>query len=101
MTPLPDEPADAADASRARLETGDEYKNQVQHQWDNNPVGSQHAGEAQPHSLQWFLNVEAHRYGEYGPWMSDVMEFSRHAGEEVLEIGGGVGTDLAQFLKHG
>jgi len=29
------------------------------------------------------------------------MEFSRHAGEEVLEIGGGMGTDLAQFARNG
>jgi ubiquinone/menaquinone biosynthesis C-methylase UbiE len=30
-----------------------------------------------------------------------VMEFAKHAGEDVLEIGGGLGTDLAQFAKHG
>ena len=84
-----------------RLETGDAYKDQVQNQWDNNPVGSQHAGEARPHTLQWFLNVEAHRYCEYAPWMPEVMEFSRHRGAELLEIGGGLGTDLAQFARHG
>ncbi|PYQ84947.1 MAG: hypothetical protein DMG02_30245 [Acidobacteria bacterium] len=86
---------------RKRLETGDAYKDQAQKQWDNNPVGSQHAGEAPPHTLQWFLNVEAHRYGEYAPWMPEVMEFSRHRGAELLEIGGGLGTDLAQFARHG
>ena len=62
---------------------------------------SQHAGEARPHTLQWFLNVEAHRYCEYAPWMPEVMEFSRHRGAELLEIGGGLGTDLAQFARHG
>jgi ubiquinone/menaquinone biosynthesis C-methylase UbiE len=29
------------------------------------------------------------------------MEFALHAGESVLEVGGGMGTDLAQFAKHG
>jgi ubiquinone/menaquinone biosynthesis C-methylase UbiE len=29
------------------------------------------------------------------------MEFDRHSGEEILEIGGGMGTDLAQFALHG
>jgi ubiquinone/menaquinone biosynthesis C-methylase UbiE len=29
------------------------------------------------------------------------MEFARHGGEDLLEIGGGIGTDLAQFASHG
>ena len=29
------------------------------------------------------------------------MEFAKHAGHDVLEIGGGMGTDLAQFALHG
>ena len=84
-----------------KIQTGDEYKDQVQNQWNNNPVGSQYVKQAAPHTLEWFLEVEAHRYGEYGPWMPETMEFSRHSGEEVLEIGGGMGTDLAQFARNG
>jgi len=37
----------------------------------------------------------------YAPWMPSLMEFDRHAGEQVLEIGGGIGTDLSQFASHG
>jgi ubiquinone/menaquinone biosynthesis C-methylase UbiE len=33
--------------------------------------------------------------------MPETMEFDRHAGEELLEIGGGMGTDLARFAAHG
>ncbi len=84
-----------------RVTTGDAYKDQTQHQWDNNPVGSQYAQTAKPRTLQWYLEIEAHRYGQYAPWMPDVMEFAQHAGEDVLEIGGGIGTDLSQFAKHG
>jgi ubiquinone/menaquinone biosynthesis C-methylase UbiE len=29
------------------------------------------------------------------------MEFGRHAGHKVLEIGGGLGTDLSQFARNG
>jgi ubiquinone/menaquinone biosynthesis C-methylase UbiE len=83
------------------IETGDAYKDQVQNQWNQNPVGSQHARESQPHTLDWFLEVERHRYGVYAPWMPDVMEFAKHAGRDVLEIGGGMGTDLAQFARNG
>lgn len=89
-------------AARAvSIDTGDVYKDQVQNQWNQNPVGSQHARESQPHTLDWFLEVERHRYGVYAPWMPAVMEFTAHGNEDVLEIGGGVGTDLAQFAARG
>ena len=84
-----------------RVTTGDAYKEQVQDQWNNNPVGTHYAKTTEPHTLEWFQEVEAHRYGVYAPWMPAVMEFDRHAGEEVLEIGGGIGTDLSQFARHG
>ena len=32
--------------------------------------------------------------------MPETMEFYRHGGEELLEIGGGMGTDLAQFATE-
>jgi ubiquinone/menaquinone biosynthesis C-methylase UbiE len=84
-----------------RVATGDAYKDQTQNQWDNNPVGSQYAQGAKPRTLQWYLEIEAHRYQQYAPWMPETMEFAKHSGEDVLDIGGGMGTDLAQFAKHG
>ena len=94
--------AQAARVPRAdRIQTGDAYKDQVQKQWDYNPVGSHHARASQPHTLEWFLEVEKHRYQVYAPWMPETMEFAAHAGHDVLEIGGGMGTDLAQFVTHG
>ena len=33
--------------------------------------------------------------------MFETMEFGQHAGKDLLEIGGGMGTDLLQFAKHG
>jgi len=84
-----------------QVATGDVYKDQVQNQWNNTPVGSETARATQPHTLEWFLELERYRYGVYAPWMPRVMEFAGHAGEQLLEIGGGLGTDLAQFAKHG
>ena len=81
--------------------TGDAYKDQVQRQWNNDPAGSHYVSQAPLHTKEWFLEAERHRYGSYAPWMPDVMEFDRHAGETLLEIGGGMGTDLAQFALHG
>ena len=83
------------------VHTGDAYKDEVQRQWDNDPAGSHYVKDSARHTLEWFLEAEAYRYGEYAPWMFDTMEFGRHAGEKVLEVGGGMGTDLAQFARHG
>lgn len=85
----------------SRLQTGDQYKDQAQDQWDNNPCGSHYAKTTERNTLEWYLEIERFRYGEYAPWMPKTIEFSRHAGESVLEIGGGMGTDLAQFAMHG
>jgi ubiquinone/menaquinone biosynthesis C-methylase UbiE len=82
-------------------ETGDFYKDQVQRQWDQDPCGSHYVEQAQPDTLEWFLEVERYRYDIYAPWMPKLMEFDRHAGECILEIGAGIGTDHAQFAKNG
>jgi ubiquinone/menaquinone biosynthesis C-methylase UbiE len=89
------------DWDAGQAETGDVYKDQVQNQWNNNPVGSETAKGAQPHTLEWFLEVERYRHDVYAPWMPGVMEFAHHGGQQVLEVGGGTGTDLAQFARHG
>jgi ubiquinone/menaquinone biosynthesis C-methylase UbiE/glycosyltransferase involved in cell wall biosynthesis len=104
--PVPEPPPAAAEPPQPELAspsvvTGDAYKDEVQRQWDNDPAGSHYVKGVEKHSLQWFLEAEAYRYREYAPWMADVMGFAGHAGESVLEVGGGMGTDLAQFAKHG
>jgi len=83
------------------LQTNDEYKDEVQRQWDRDACGSQYVKRAEPGTLEWYLEAEAYRYGVYGPWMPEVMEFAKHGGRTVLEIGAGLGTDLAQFAKNG
>lgn len=90
-----------AETSLTKIDTGDRYKDEVQAQWNDNPCGSHYSKEAQPHTLEWYLEIENHRYCEYAPWMPDVMEFANYPGKKVLEIGAGLGTDLAQFAIHG
>ena len=55
----------------------------------------------EPYSLQWFLMLEAHRYGRRGRWLRELLEFSKHEGETVLGLGEGLGTDWLQFARQG
>lgn len=83
------------------VHTTDEYKREVQRQWDRDACGSHYVKDAKPGTLEWYLEAEAYRYGVYAPWMPEHMEFYKHEGEKVLEIGAGMGTDLAQFALGG
>ncbi len=97
----PEQPERSTMPGLTRVTTGDSYKEEVQDQWNNNPVGSHYAKTTKPHTLDWYLEVEQYRYGTYSPWAFEVMEFGQHAGEKVLEIGGGLGTDLSMLARHG
>lgn len=97
----PDEEAMAPNQEVRRIITGDAYKDEVQNQWNQDACGSHYVKEASRHTLAWYLEAEKYRYGTYAPWMLEIMEFAQHPGKQVLEIGGGMGTDLAQFAKHG
>jgi len=83
------------------IATGDAYKDEVQRQWDRDACGSQYVKEAEPDTLEWYLEAERYRYEVYAPWKHALYEFDKHAGKKVLEVGGGMGTDLVQFAKHG
>ena len=52
------------------------------------------------HTLEWFEAASRYRYQEYAAWMPNAMEF-RWSGKRVLEVGGGMGTDLVQFARNG
>jgi len=81
--------------------TGDAYKDEVQLQWNSDPAGAHYVKEAELHTLEWFLEAQRYRYEQYAPWMPETMEFSGQREKSVLEIGGGMGTDLAQFARGG
>lgn len=91
----------SAPVAKPRIQSGDHYKDQVQDQWNEDACGSHYVENSKEGTLDWYLEAERYRYEVYGPWMPKVMEFAMHAGKKVIEIGGGMGTDLAQFAKNG
>jgi SAM-dependent methyltransferase len=56
---------------------------------------------AEPYSLQWFLDIENQRHGRQGRWIPRLLEFAKHAGETLLGLGHGLGTDWLQYARHG
>jgi SAM-dependent methyltransferase len=55
----------------------------------------------EPYSLAWFKEIEHRRYARHGRWLPKLFEFGRHRGEQVLALGGGLGTDWCRFAEGG
>lgn len=55
----------------------------------------------EPYSLQWFLDIEKQRHSRQAKWIPKVLEFAKHAGERLLGLGHGLGTDWVQYAQHG
>jgi ubiquinone/menaquinone biosynthesis C-methylase UbiE len=81
--------------------TLEEDKQRAREQWGKDPAGAVYGRDHEFGSREFFEEVERHRYQEYAPWMREVMGFDRHAGETLLEVGCGMGTDLLQFARGG
>ncbi len=56
---------------------------------------------AEPYTLQWFLDIEHQRYLRRARWLPHLLEFTKHAGETLLGVGDGLGTDWVQYARHG
>lgn len=78
-----------------------EEKRKAREQWTHDPAGAVYGRAHEFGTREFFDEVERHRYEEYAPWMREVMGFGDFAGEHLLEVGCGMGTDLLQFARGG
>lgn len=69
-------------------------------QWGHDPAGGLAAGDVELGTPESFARVERYRYQEQ-PWMHSTFRFDRFAGQRVLEVGVGLGTDHLQFARSG
>ena len=83
-----------------RLDERDD-KAETQKQWNTDPCGAETAAEHAPGTAAFFRTIDTERYDSYAPWMRTRMGFEGFAGQKVLEIGPGLGTDHAQFARAG
>lgn len=65
------------------------------------PLAVRAEEQPEPYSLQWFLNIENQRHSKQGRWIPKLLEFAKHPGESLLGLGHGLGTDWAQYARHG
>lgn len=80
---------------------GLDAKRETQKQWNTDPCGARTAPEHESGTPEFYRKVEHERYEVYAPWMREAIGFSSFAGQKVLEIGPGLGTDHAQFARAG
>lgn len=76
-------------------------KQKAREQWSADPAGAVYGRDHEFGTREFFDEVERHRYEEYAPWMPRVMDFDAFAGQRLLEVGCGMGTDLLQFARGG
>jgi ubiquinone/menaquinone biosynthesis C-methylase UbiE len=76
-----------------------ETKEEVRSFWTRTPCGSWDAS-APEGTRAYYDQIEARRY-ELEPFIHQFGQFSRTSGQDVLEIGVGVGTDHVQFARSG
>jgi SAM-dependent methyltransferase len=74
-------------------------KERVRLFWEAAPCGSAH-GVGQVGSSEWYSEIERRR-DQAEPFIPRFADFSGAAGQEVLEIGVGVGTDFIRWVRAG
>lgn len=74
---------------------------EVRNYWGKKNIPQQWYSKKTPFTLAWFNELSQKRYMVYYEYFKPEAEFEYHPGEEVLEIGCGIGTDLLEYAKHG
>ncbi|OGH69517.1 MAG: hypothetical protein A3C90_00155 [Candidatus Magasanikbacteria bacterium RIFCSPHIGHO2_02_FULL_51_14] len=74
---------------------------EVQAYWWKKNIPQQWYSRREPFTLPWFNELSQKRYTLYYPYFKTEAEFEYHRGEQVLEIGCGIGRDLAEYATHG
>jgi SAM-dependent methyltransferase len=83
------------------MSTPHSEKERARAQWTHDPAGAIYGRAHEFGTREFFDAVEHNRYHDYAPWMPEVMGFDQFAGQRLLEVGCGMGTDLLQFARGG
>lgn len=78
-----------------------DHLEEVRSYWNKDNIPQIWYSKKKPLSLSWFNEISHKRYTTYYSYLKNEAEFDRHAGEDILEIGCGLGTDLKEYAKNG
>ena len=74
---------------------------EVREYWGEKNIPQQWYSKKKPFSLAWFNELAFKRFSKYYDYLPKDAEFKYHQGEDVLEVGCGIGTDLVEYAKYG
>jgi ubiquinone/menaquinone biosynthesis C-methylase UbiE len=72
---------------------------QVRSFW-NNHIHDWKVARSEPGTKAFFEEIEAYRFEKLS-YLPQLVDFSGYAGQEILDVGCGVGNDLSRFAKSG
>jgi|SoiMethySBSTD1v2_1073268.scaffolds.fasta_scaffold257665_2 SAM-dependent methyltransferase len=69
--------------------------------WRVAPSSKPAGADLTPFITEWFQHLDSKRYRRHGQWVPTLLEFNRHAGENMLAVGDGLGLDWVRFAQGG
>jgi len=81
------------------MNTTESLEQRIRRYWNTQPCNIRH-GRGEPGTLEFFQEVSARRY-RVEPHIAEFAGFHLWQGQQVLEIGPGIGSDAAEFARHG